>query len=90
MNLHLYSPAVDAESAVHAAGLAVNATNPTGEADIRAAIPIARAAARRLKSRSESTSWQVGEFTGLPIAVYQNWLYEKNREWHGAAMQTSG
>jgi hypothetical protein len=24
----------------------------------------------------------VGEFTGLKIALYQNWLYEKNREWH--------
>lgn len=81
MNPHLYTPAAGGEAAIHTAGVAVNGLNPTGEAEIRKAIPAARAAALAVKNRSESTTWQVGEFTGLPIALYQNWLYEKNRGW---------
>ncbi len=76
-----YVPAAGGEEAIHAAGLTVNKANPVGEAEIRAAVPTARAAAHNVKSRSESTGWQMGEFTGLGISPYQNWLYEKNREW---------
>jgi hypothetical protein len=75
------APTSDGEAAIRAAGLAVNHLNPTGEAEIRRAIPLARAAALAVKSRSDSTGWRVGEFTGLPIALFQNWLYEKNRSW---------
>ena len=61
--------------------MAANTINAAGEAEIRNAVPAARAAAVAVKSRSESTGWQTGEFTGLPIAIYQNWLYEQNRAW---------
>lgn len=81
MSAHRYSPATGGEAAIHKAGLAVNQADPTGETEIRQAVPVARAAAVNVKRHSESTGWQVGEFTGLPIALYQNWLYEKNREW---------
>ncbi len=70
------------ETAIHAAGIAVNRSNPVGEEEIRRAVPAARAAALALKNKSESTGWRVGEFTGLGISAFQNWLYEKNREWH--------
>jgi hypothetical protein len=75
------SPAAQGEAAICAAGLAANRSNPTDETEIRRVVPVARAAALSVKSRSESTGWQVGEFTGLPIALYQNWLYEMNRQW---------
>jgi hypothetical protein len=75
------SPAPQGEAAIHAGALAVNHLNPTGESEIRQAIPLARAAAFAVKSRSESSGWRVGEFTGLPIAIFQNWLYEQNRSW---------
>ena len=68
--------------AIHAAGTAVNGLTLTNAQEIRAAIPIARAAALAVKSRSESTNWQIGDFTGLRVAIFQNWLYEQNREWH--------
>lgn len=85
MNAELYSPnspAPGGEAAIHAAGLAVNRSTPADEQSIREAVPLARQAALHVKPQSESTGWQVGEFTGLPIALYQNWLYEKNRNWH--------
>lgn len=75
------NPAAEGEAAIHAAGLAMNKLNPTGEAEIRQAVALARSAALAVKNRSESTGWQIGEFTGLPIALFQNWLYEKNRRW---------
>jgi hypothetical protein len=50
-------------------------------AQIRRAVPLANQAASREKSRSESTSWQIGRYTGLRIAIFQNWLYEQNRTW---------
>ena len=78
MHTHLSNPAAEGEAAIHAAGLAVNKLNPTGEAEIRQAVALARSAALAVKNRSESTGWQIGEFTGLPIARFQNWLYEKN------------
>ena len=68
--------------AIHAAGLAVNALDLDDTGRLRRAIPLARQAAVAVKSRSESTDWKIGRFTGLPIAIYQNWLYEHNREWH--------
>jgi hypothetical protein len=49
---------------------------------IRRAVPLARQAAMAVKSGSESSSWKLGRFTGLPTAIYQNWLYERNRDWH--------
>lgn len=81
MRAELSTPADGGEAAIHAAGKAVNKRNTTGEEEIRGAIPAARTAALSVKSQSESTGWQVGEFTGLTISPFQNWLYEKNREW---------
>ena len=26
--------------------------------------------------------WDMGGYTGMRIAKFQNWLYEQNREWH--------
>jgi hypothetical protein len=75
------APASLGQKAVHAAGRAVNGRVLDSIDAVRAAIPIARQAAVGVKSRSESTGWQSGRFTGLPIAVFQNWLYEMNREW---------
>ena len=67
--------------AIYAAGKAVNPRTPASTSQIRGAIPIARQAAMAIKNRSESTSWQIGDFTGLRIAIFQNWLYEQNRQW---------
>jgi hypothetical protein len=68
--------------AIRAAGLAVNALRLEAAPEIRAAVPLARNAALALKATSESTDWKIGDFTRLPIAIFQNWLYEQNREWH--------
>ena len=68
--------------AIHAGGLAVNGLNLTSPTEIRDAVPVAREAALSVKSHSESTSWKTGDFTSLPTAISQNWLYEQNREWH--------
>jgi hypothetical protein len=76
------TPASHGTEAIYAAGLAVNKRRLDSTDAIRRAIPVARQAAVAVKSRSESTGWQVGQFTGLSIAIYQNWLYEVNREWH--------
>ena len=67
--------------AVHAAGLAVNQFALTSVADIRAAVRPAKQAALAVKATSESTNGRTGYFTGMPIAIFQNWLYEQNREW---------
>lgn len=78
----LHAPAADGEAAIRAAGDAINERNPASEDEIRSAVPAARAAALALKTRSESTGWQVGRFTGLGISAFQNWLFEQNRQWH--------
>jgi hypothetical protein len=49
---------------------------------IRAAVPIARKAADAVKRGSESLRWDMGRYTGMRVAKYQNWLYEQNRDWH--------
>lgn len=67
--------------AIQAAGMAVNHIDLETTDRIRRAVTSANQAALAIKSQSESTSWKVGRFTGLPIAIYQNWLYEQNREW---------
>ena len=68
--------------AINKAGLAVNHLDLSTPGQIRKAIPAARQAARALKSWSESRDHNSGDFTGLPKAIFQNWLYEQNREWH--------
>ncbi len=68
--------------AIHAAGLAVNGLVLESTQDIRAGVAPARTTALAVKSESESTGWKTGELTGLPIAIFQNWLYEQNRDWH--------
>jgi hypothetical protein len=73
--------ATGGREAIHAAGLAVNSRDLTSPTNIREAVSIARKAALSVKSHSESTSWRTGEFTGLPTAIFQNWLYEQNRDW---------
>jgi hypothetical protein len=75
------TPASGGTEAIHAAGVAVNRQRLESTESIRRAIPIARQAAAAAKSLSESTGWRVGRYTGLPIAIYQNWLYEMNRDW---------
>lgn len=75
------TPASQGTEAIHAAGVAVRAWTLDSTEAIRRAIPTARQAAVALKSRSESSTWQTGRFTGLPIAIYQNWLCEMNRAW---------
>ncbi len=67
--------------AIHAAGLAVNQFNLTSAANIRTAVRPAKQAALAVKASSESTNWRTGYFTGMPIAIFQNWLYEQNRDW---------
>jgi hypothetical protein len=74
-------PADGAETAIAAAGRAVNGRDLTTTVQIRRVIPEADHEASTLKRRSESTNWRTGRFTGLPIAIFQNWLYEQNREW---------
>ncbi len=68
-------------NAIHAAGLAVNRFDLTSAAKIREAVALASDAAPAVKSRSEGTKGKTGDFTGMPIAIFQNWLYEQNREW---------
>jgi hypothetical protein len=75
------TPALLGDEAVQAAGLAVNGLALGSAESIRAAVPIAHQAAVGVKSRSESSGWQIGRFTALPIAIFQNWLYEMNRQW---------
>ena len=41
------------------------------------AVPGARAAARKVKSWLESDCRKIGDFTGLPKAIYQNWLMSR-------------
>jgi len=43
---------------------------------------MARAAADEVSTVSHSLRWDMGRFTGMRIAKFQNWLYEQNREWH--------
>lgn len=71
-----------AGDAIYAAGSAVNGFDLEATERIRRAIPKANQAAFAIKKRSESTDWNIGRYTGLPIAIFQNWLYEQNREWH--------
>ena len=79
---YLNEPAAKGREAIHAAGEAVDATPLDTTQAIRAAIPIARAAADAIKTRSESLRWDMGRYTGMRTAKFQNWLYEQNREWH--------
>ena len=73
--------ASDASEALRAAGAAVNHLVLANESAIRRAIPVAAAAACKVKGRIEGVG-QFGRYTGLRIAKAQNWLYEQNREWH--------
>lgn len=75
------TPAPLGTEAIHAAGLAVNERNADSTEAVRQAVPRATEAASAIKSHSESTNWKTGRFTGLPIATFQNWLYEMNRQW---------
>lgn len=59
----------------------MNALDLSAPQRIRQGVPIARRAALAEKNRSESNSWRTGDFTGLPIAIFQNWLYEQKRLW---------
>lgn len=77
----LPTPAEGGSRAIHAAGLSVDDFDLETADRIRRAVSLANQAALAVKSHSESTFWKVGRFTGLPIAIYQNWLYEQNREW---------
>lgn len=77
----MVSPAPQGPDAIHAAGLVVNSRDLCSPPEIRGAVPVARSAALKVKSRSESTDWKTGDFTGMPIALFQNWLYEQNRVW---------
>src|SRR4051812_24032146 len=82
VSARLQASAAGGDAAIRAAGAAVNGRSLSTTEQIRTAVPVAHSAAVALKSRSESTGWQVGRFTGLGISPFQNWLYERNRDWH--------
>ena len=75
------APAFQGPEAIRAAGQAVNDQQLAAPRQIRSAVNIAALAASRVKSRSESGGWQIGRYTGLRIAKFQNWLYDANRAW---------
>jgi hypothetical protein len=68
--------------AIHAAGMAVDAVPMNTSEAIRAAVSIARTAGNGVTTVSQSLRWDMGRFTGMRIAKFQNWLYEQNRRWH--------
>jgi hypothetical protein len=78
---YLNTPAGGGREAIHAAGEAVDGLLLDVTPEIRAAIPIARAAADAVKTQSESLRRDMGRYTGMRTAKFQNWLYEQNREW---------
>jgi hypothetical protein len=79
---YLNEPAKNGREAIRAAGESVDAL-PMNTADaIRAAVPVARTAGANVKTASEAQRWDMGRYTGMRIAKFQNWLYEQNREWH--------
>lgn len=73
--------ATGGREAIRAAGLAVNDRDLTSASEIREAVPKAQEAALSVKSGCESSSRRTGDFCGMSIARFQNWLYEQNREW---------
>jgi len=75
-------PARNGRDAIRAAGEAVDALPMNSTEAIRAAVSTARKAADEVKRGSESLRWDMGRYTGMRVAKYQNWLYEQNREWH--------
>lgn len=75
-------PARSGRDAIRAAGEAVDGL-PMGTTDaIRAAVPAAVEAGDGVKRGSEAQRWDMGRYTGMRVAKFQNWLYEQNREWH--------
>lgn len=76
-------PASGGRDAIFAAGCAVSvgplSDSPTA---LRAAAGEASRAATRVRASSVSVRWDMGRYTGLRVARFQNWLYEQNREWH--------
>lgn len=79
---YLNTPARGGREAIHAAAEAVDALALDTTPEIRAAIPIARAAADTVTSKSESLRCDMGRYSGMRTAKFQNWLYEQNRDWH--------
>lgn len=75
-------PARGGREAIYAAGAAVNQLPLDSIQAIRSAVSVARTAADCIKLGSESQRWDMGRYTGMRVAKYQNWLYEQNREWH--------
>jgi hypothetical protein len=57
--------------------LPMNTTSP-----VKAAVSVAASAAAIMTTVSHSRRWDMGRYTGMRIAKFQNWLYEQNREWH--------
>ena len=79
---YLNVPATNGREAICAAGRAVDALRMDNSDRIRSAVPLAQKSADGVKGRSESLRWDMGRYTGMRVAKYQNWLYEQNREWH--------
>ena len=79
---YLNEPAHNGSDAIRAAGEAVDGLSMSTTDAIRVAVPIARKAADAVKRGSESLRWDMGRYTGMRVAKYQNWLYEQNRDWH--------
>jgi len=76
-------PAAGGREAIHEAGMVVDASSVNDTTvSLRSAVPVARAAADGVKWQSESLRRDMGRYTGMRIARFQNWLYEQNREWH--------
>ena len=75
-------PARGGWEAIRAAGEAVDSLRMDTTDAIRNAVPVATKAADALKRTSESVRWDMGRYTGMRTAKFQNWLYEQNRDWH--------
>jgi hypothetical protein len=76
------TPAALGTEAIYAAGDAVDGLPMTTTDKIWAAVPAARLAADGVTTVSQSIRRDMGRYTGMRIAKFQNWLYEMNRQWH--------
>lgn len=82
-------PARLGREAIRKAGEAVDGVPMSGPDAIRAAVPIARRAADSVKSASESSRWDMGRYTGMRVAKYQNWLGRSAPDMRPTALTTS-
>jgi hypothetical protein len=68
--------------AIREAGCAVDMVPMSTTGAIRAAVPVAAAAAGAVTIVSQSLHWDIARYTRMPITKFQKWLYEQNPKWH--------